>query len=307
MFLIGVAGMSFVPPSFLLKRLAQMEPVVLGAGLLALFQPGGARVFAALALRTTLCLSTMLLLANTTPFPDLLAVLRRLRVPALFVTTLALMYRYLYVLVDESQRMRRAAPAGPSRRSRRAAWVQMARHPRAPVRPHRRPRRADLPGHVFAGVEVSLANLGSAPKLRRRGRPAGRATGSPRRNSCRAVEARGLHFHYSTSDGSIHGISFRIEQGECVALIGPNGAGKSTLLLHLNGILPERQQRPRQRRRSLRLRPAGDAAEPLRNPPAGGPAVPGSRRPAFLPHRRAKTSPSARSSSASPRPRSSGG
>ncbi|MEI8197996.1 MAG: energy-coupling factor transporter transmembrane component T, partial [Phycisphaerae bacterium] len=39
---------------------------------------------------------------------DLVEARRRLRVPALLVTTLALMYRYLFVLVDESQRMRRA-------------------------------------------------------------------------------------------------------------------------------------------------------------------------------------------------------
>ena len=54
-----------------------------------------------------------------------------------------------------------------------------------------------------------------------------------------AVEVRDLHFHYSTSDGCLHGVRFAVAEGETVALIGPNGAGKSTLLLHLNGILPE--------------------------------------------------------------------
>ena len=54
-----------------------------------------------------------------------------------------------------------------------------------------------------------------------------------------AIEVKNLHFHYDTSDGQIHDISFAIEEGECVGLIGPNGAGKSTLLLHLNGVLPD--------------------------------------------------------------------
>ena len=44
----------------------------------------------------------MVLLSNTTPFSELLRVLKAARVPALLVTTLSLMYRYLFVLVDES-------------------------------------------------------------------------------------------------------------------------------------------------------------------------------------------------------------
>jgi len=54
-----------------------------------------------------------------------------------------------------------------------------------------------------------------------------------------AVELRGLHFHYDTSDGQIHDIRFTVAAGQRAALVGPNGAGKSTLLQHLNGILPE--------------------------------------------------------------------
>jgi cobalt/nickel transport system permease protein len=105
---IGVAAVSRIPPFFLIKRIAMIEPVVLGVAILTLFQPGGGRIFAALAVRTSLCVATMILLANTTPFPELIALLRRLRVPALLVTTIALMHRYLFVLGDEAIRMRRA-------------------------------------------------------------------------------------------------------------------------------------------------------------------------------------------------------
>jgi cobalt/nickel transport system permease protein len=122
LFLVAVAGLSLVPPGFLLKRVALMEPVVLGVALLALLQPGGGKVFGTLVLRSTICLSTMVLLASTTPFSDLLAVLRRLRVPAILLTTLALMYRYLFVLVEESQRMRRARASRTFTNERRRAW-----------------------------------------------------------------------------------------------------------------------------------------------------------------------------------------
>jgi len=55
-----------------------------------------------------------------------------------------------------------------------------------------------------------------------------------------ALEVRELRFRYSDGKEALAGISFNVEEGECLGVIGPNGAGKSTLLLHLNGILPER-------------------------------------------------------------------
>jgi cobalt/nickel transport system permease protein len=106
--LIGVVALSRIPWLFLLKRLLFLEPFVLGMAVLTLFQPNGVRVFATIFVRSTLCLLTMVLLSNTTPFSAILKVLRRVRVPALFITTLALMYRYLFVLVDEAERMHRA-------------------------------------------------------------------------------------------------------------------------------------------------------------------------------------------------------
>ena len=108
LFLLAVAWIGRIPRRFLVWRLFLLEPFVLGVAILALFGPGGWRLFLFLVAKCTLCLLVMVLLSNTTPFSHLLRVLKAARVPALLVTTLSLMYRYLFVLVDESQRMRRA-------------------------------------------------------------------------------------------------------------------------------------------------------------------------------------------------------
>ncbi len=42
---------------------------------------------------------------------------------------------------------------------------------------------------------------------------------------------------------AIHGVSFRVEEGEIVSLIGANGAGKSTILKAISGILAPRTGR----------------------------------------------------------------
>ena len=55
-----------------------------------------------------------------------------------------------------------------------------------------------------------------------------------------ALEVRDLRFRYADGVEALRGISFSVNEGDCIGLVGPNGAGKSTLLLHLNGILPER-------------------------------------------------------------------
>jgi cobalt/nickel transport system permease protein len=120
--LAGVAAASRVPPGFILRRLVTLEPLALGIAGLAVFQPHGGRIFATMLAKTTLCLLTMILLSNTTPFSALLDVLRRARVPAILVSTLALMYRYLFVLADEVQRMRRARASRTFSPGRRWTW-----------------------------------------------------------------------------------------------------------------------------------------------------------------------------------------
>jgi cobalt/nickel transport system permease protein len=124
--LVAIAALSRVPGRFLVVRVLLLEPFVLGVALLALFQPGGWRMFLFLVGKCTICLMVMVLLSNTTPFAELLRVLKRLRMPALLVTTLSLMYRYVFVLVDEAQRMGRARTGRTFTPRRRRAWRTMA-------------------------------------------------------------------------------------------------------------------------------------------------------------------------------------
>jgi len=115
-----------IPFGYLGRRLLWMEPFVLGVGVLTLLQPEGWKVFLGIVVKSTLSLVTMVLLANTTPFAEILRVLRRVRVPGLLVTTLALMYRYLFVLVDEGERMHRARAARTFDQRRWHGWTTLA-------------------------------------------------------------------------------------------------------------------------------------------------------------------------------------
>ncbi|MFI5379450.1 MAG: cobalt ECF transporter T component CbiQ [Tepidisphaerales bacterium] len=124
--LAGVALLSRIPPRFLAWRLLLLEPFVLGVAVLAVFQPGGWRIMLVLAAKCTLCLLTMILLSCTTPFSEMLRVLRKLHVPSLMVTTLALMHRYLFVLGDEAHRMKRARMSRTFSRKPAKRWRTLA-------------------------------------------------------------------------------------------------------------------------------------------------------------------------------------
>ena len=106
--LVMLVAASRIPWTFIVQRLLQLEIFVIGVSLLALFQPGGLQLFALLVIRATVCLAVLVLFCNTTRFSDLLLILRALRLPGMLVTTLSLMYRYVFVLIDEKERMERA-------------------------------------------------------------------------------------------------------------------------------------------------------------------------------------------------------
>ncbi len=82
----------------------------LGAWTLAATAEGLGR-FASIALKSWISVQAAIVLASSTPFPDLLVAMRAVGVPRLMVAVFGLMWRYLFVLVDEVLRLMRARAA----------------------------------------------------------------------------------------------------------------------------------------------------------------------------------------------------
>jgi cobalt/nickel transport system permease protein len=84
----------------------------------------GAERLVSIAARSWLSVQIAIVLTASTPFPQLLLALRWLRIPRLLVAVVGLMWRYLFVLVDEVMRLIRARESrsgwrGPVGRARR--------------------------------------------------------------------------------------------------------------------------------------------------------------------------------------------
>jgi cobalt/nickel transport system permease protein len=124
--LIFLILLSRIPLKFILSRLFILETFTLGIALLTLLQPHGIDAFLTIFTKSTLCLLAVILLSNSTSFSDLLDAFKRLRFPQLIITILALMYRYIFVLVDEMERMVRARESRSFSIKRINRWMVMA-------------------------------------------------------------------------------------------------------------------------------------------------------------------------------------
>lgn len=124
--LTAVTLLSRLSPIFVLKRLFLLAPFVLGVAVVNAFQPAYQAEWPWLLGRSVICLLTVIIVSNTTPFSHVLGVLRQFHVPALLITTMALMHRYLFVLMEEAERMRRARASRTFRSQRRWQWSMLA-------------------------------------------------------------------------------------------------------------------------------------------------------------------------------------
>lgn len=82
----------------------------LGSWQLQATGPGLSR-FLSIMLKSWLSVQMAVLLAGTTRFPNLMAAMRSLRFPRVLVAIISFMWRYIFVLVDEVMRLRRARDA----------------------------------------------------------------------------------------------------------------------------------------------------------------------------------------------------
>lgn len=114
---------SRLPWKHVLKRMLVVVPFILAVAVfLPFFNRGGGSynlgpvsvsahgmlVLWNVAAKSTISVLAVILLSSTTPFPELIKGMEKLHLPGLLSTLLSFMYRYIFVLTDEVQRMRRA-------------------------------------------------------------------------------------------------------------------------------------------------------------------------------------------------------
>ncbi len=127
--LLSVVLLSELGVGHVLKRSALALPFVLAAIPILVTAPGatlweatlaglslrltdaGLARFGSIVLKSWLSVQMAIVLAASTTFPQLLLAMRALRVPRLLVAIFGLMWRYLFVLVDEALRLLRARAA----------------------------------------------------------------------------------------------------------------------------------------------------------------------------------------------------
>jgi cobalt/nickel transport system permease protein len=122
--LLGISWIARIQLKFLLIRSSIILPFSLAAVTTIFTTPGdtlaapsflptpitlqGVTRFGSIMLRSWLSVQAALLLSATTQFPDLIHALRHLKIPSILVSIVSFMYRYLFVLTEEVQRLMRA-------------------------------------------------------------------------------------------------------------------------------------------------------------------------------------------------------
>ena len=110
LFVILMIEVSGVPLMHMAENYAMAVPFIFFAAVTMLFTSGPENALA-IAMRITTSVLALLLMIATTPFFDTLRALRWFKLPALFCNLVMFTYRFIFVLIDEMDRMRLARKA----------------------------------------------------------------------------------------------------------------------------------------------------------------------------------------------------
>jgi len=121
LFPVLMAALGDIPAGFIARKVAAVSPFAVFVAMFnPLFDPAKVTIasgvsisagwisFASILVKFSLTISAALLLIATTSFPGICRGLRRLGAPALFVSQLLFLYRYLFTLMEEAMRVVRA-------------------------------------------------------------------------------------------------------------------------------------------------------------------------------------------------------
>ncbi len=176
----------------------------------------------------------------TTSFNQLIHALKWFRVPDILVDTIAMAYRYAFLIYSEFKKMQEAAQARGGFRNYKSKCRSTARIlAQILLRAFDRSKR----------IQLSMMARGEFAETVLSGDRARKQSSCP--NSCDITPDHGdasrpvlvcrnvTYIH--NQKRSIKDISLTVSQGEVVVLCGPNGAGKTTLLRLIAGLLtPEK-------------------------------------------------------------------
>jgi len=106
-FVLSLAAVSRVPPLHLVRGYALAFPFIAAASLALLFTSGTGNALN-MGLRVSASVLLLLVLVSSTPFMDVLWALRWFKLPSVLSDMIMFTYRFIFVLLDESGRMRLA-------------------------------------------------------------------------------------------------------------------------------------------------------------------------------------------------------
>ncbi len=121
LFLIIVMGLAEIPAFFLLKKIVLVSPFAIMVGIFnplfdqqpimvlgAITITGGCVSFVSILLRFGLCVGAVLVLIASTGFNTICLAMVKLGMPKIFAVQLLMLYRYIFVLIEEGLRMYQA-------------------------------------------------------------------------------------------------------------------------------------------------------------------------------------------------------